>query len=91
VVGGAKAKGFAFALGITLETVDHLTAQIAAGILRAPIGAVRDNPPYGVNCVVDVPIQGTGAHRQRVVSVRTVWQLAKPGCAPRLVSAYIND
>lgn len=37
---------------VTIDGIDYLEAQITAGILRAPITAVRRNPPYGINCVV---------------------------------------
>lgn len=78
--GGPKARGFRRVLGITLADLDHLEAEIAAGIARTPIASVRDNAPYGVNCVVD------GRH----APVRTVWELRGPGDRPRLVSAYLK-
>src|SRR5580692_6117574 len=55
--GGPKARGFRLILGITIETIDHLEAQIVARILETPITDVRDNAPYGFNCVIDMHIR----------------------------------
>jgi hypothetical protein len=89
-VGGPKAKGFELILGITIGDIDHLATQITAGVLHTPIGFIRDNPPHGINCVVELPIQGSGAHSRRVANVRTAWIISTPGDPPRLVSAYIK-
>jgi hypothetical protein len=86
--GASKARGFALILGITVEHVDHLEAEIRSGILTTPVGSTRDNPPYGLNCVVDVPVRGVGDKRERTVTVRTAWLISDEGAAPRLVSAY---
>jgi hypothetical protein len=48
---------------------------------------IRENPPYGVNCVVDMPISGIGTKADRVANVRTVWVFDDPGAPPRLVTA----
>jgi hypothetical protein len=90
-VGGSKARGFELILGITIEAIDYLEAQIMAGILRAPISAIRDNAPYGINCVVDLPVRGIGVKANRLIEVRTAWELIKADVSPRLISAYIND
>jgi hypothetical protein len=58
-VGGPKAKGFERLLGIAAEDADYLEGAIQTGIFTAPIVAVRDNSPYGINCVVAVPRAGT--------------------------------
>lgn len=87
-IGGPKARGFQRILGITIDDVDYLADAIMAGVLRTPISSMREKPPYGVNCVVELDIRGIGAHNRRVANVRTVWQLAEPGGQPRLVSAY---
>jgi hypothetical protein len=89
--GGPKALGFLLILGITLQDIDYLEAQIIAGVLNTPINAIRDNPPWGVNCVVVVPVHGLREKSDRVVNVRTAWELAEPGEKPRLVSAYIDN
>lgn len=86
--GGPKAKGFELILGITIEAIDYLEAQIMARVLDTPVSDIRDNPPYGINCEVVMPIRGIGAHGHRVVKVRTAWEFAEPGDPPRLVSAY---
>ena len=88
--GGPKARGFADILEITLEDVDYLDVQIREGVLRTPISAVRQNPPYGINCVVEISVRGLGAKSDRIASVRTVWVIANPDTPPRLVTAYIK-
>ncbi len=85
--GGPKARGFALILGITIEAIDYLEAQILARILDTPIGEVRDNAPHGVNCAVDIQVRGIGAKAHRVITVRTVWIISAPGNPPRLVTA----
>jgi hypothetical protein len=87
-VGGPKARGFEAILGITIDAIDYLEAQIMARILDTPLSDVRNNPPYGINCVVDMPIRGIGAHGQRIVNVRTAWLISTTDDPPRLVSAY---
>ena len=87
-VGGPKATGFAVILGITAESVDHLEAEICIAILNAPVASVRDNPPYGTNCVVEIAVRGVGHLSERVVNVRTVWEHDEPGSRPRLVSVF---
>lgn len=86
--GGPKARGFELILGITIEAIDYLEGQIMARIRDTPISSIRDNPPYGLSCVVDMPIRGIGAHGQRLINVRTTWEIAALGDPPRLVSAY---
>lgn len=88
VDGGPKARGFKEILGITIEAIEYLEAQIMARILDTPISDVRDNPPYGISCLIDMPIRGIGAQSQRVVKVRTAWLISTTGDPPRLVSAY---
>lgn len=89
-VGGPKARGFERILGITVETIEYLVEEILAGILDAPVCAARSNPPFGINCAVELPIAGIGLHSQRTAIVRTIWELAEADAAPRLVSAYIK-
>lgn len=86
--GGPKARGFERVLGITIADIDYLEVAIQEGVLRASIGSVRDNSPYGVNCVVDFPVGGRGEKSGRTVDVRTVWELTGAGAPPRLVTAY---
>jgi hypothetical protein len=87
-VGGPKARGFEQILGIAIEDIDYLERAIQAGILTAPVGTVRDNSPYGINCVVAVPVRGRGPKSSRVVNVRTIWEISGEGARPRLVSAF---
>lgn len=88
--GGPKAKGFAVILGITLDSIDYLEAEIRRGIQQHPIKAVRVNEPYGWNCVVEFPLQGVGSYSERAENLRTVWELAEPLGPPRLVNAFLK-
>jgi hypothetical protein len=89
-VGGPKARGFELILGITLEEIDYLAETIEAGILEIAVSEVRENLPYGFSCVVNVPVRGLGSKADRIINVRTAWEITDPGEAPRLVSAYIK-
>jgi hypothetical protein len=75
-------------LGIRLEHVDYLEGAIQTGVLLAPVGAVRENPPWGVNCVVELPVRGVGEKRGRVVNVRTVWLLTGADARPWLSTSF---
>jgi hypothetical protein len=86
--GRPKARGFERILGITITDIDYLEAMILDGAQITPISSVSDNPPYGVNCVVDMPIHGIRDKSDRVLTVRTVWEIADANTPPRLVSAY---
>jgi hypothetical protein len=90
-VGGPKAVGFARILGITLHSVDYLEAEIEAGILVTPIRSTRENPPHGINCVVEFTLRGIGPHRRRAAALRTIWELTDPQSAPRLVNAFLKS
>jgi hypothetical protein len=86
--GGPKARGFEKILGITIDAIEYLEAQILARILDTPVTKIRDNPPYGIKYTVDMPIRGIGAKADRVINVRTGWLISTAGDPPRLVSAY---
>jgi len=86
--GGPKARGFELILGITIDAIDYLETQILARVLDTPISEVRDNPPHGVNCAVDIQVRGIGATADRVATVRTAWIISTPGDPPRLVNAF---
>jgi hypothetical protein len=88
--GGAKARGFDLILGITIESIDYLEAQIYSGIRKSPVVVVRPNPLFGANCAVDLPLRGIGAKRARVVTLRTAWLLERVESPPRLPSAYLR-
>lgn len=88
--GGPKAYLFEQLLGIALAEVDHLAAEIRAGVLGTPVSRVRDKPPYGVSCQVLVPVRGVGIHETRVMAVTTGWELRYVGDRPRLVGACIT-
>jgi hypothetical protein len=88
--GGPKARGFKIILGITIDAIDYLEAQIQAGILLIPITEVLENPPWGIKCVVIVPVCGLGEKSGRVVDITTVWQFDEPHAPPRLVTVYID-
>lgn len=86
--GGPKARGFEQILGITIEEIDYLEAQILARILDTPVTKIRDNQPHGINYVVEIRVRGIGAKAGRVVTVRTIWIIGTPGDPPRLVNAF---
>jgi hypothetical protein len=86
--GGPKASGFDLILGITIDAIEYLEAQIFARILDTPIREVRDNPPWGIKCTVDIQVTGIGAKADRVATIRTVWQFDEPYAPPRLVNAF---
>lgn len=86
--GGPKARGFERILGIAIDHIDHLEAEIQAGILVAPIKATRRAIPTGFNCVVEVPVRGLGLKRERLIAVRTAWLIPKPGGAPHMTTAF---
>jgi hypothetical protein len=86
--GGPKARGFELILGITIDAIEYLEAQILARILDTPVHEVRDNAPYGIKCTIDMPISGIGAKADRIINVRTVWAFDRPDAPPRLASAY---
>jgi len=86
--GSPKAHGFALILGITIDHLDHLESEIRAGILTAAVKSLRENAIGRINCVVELPVRGVGEKSERTVNVRTVWELADEGSAPRLVSAF---
>jgi len=88
--GAPKARGFALILGITLEHLEQLEAEIRSGILTTPVSSVRENAIHRVNCVVDLPIRGVGDKQDRRVNTRTIWELADKDAAPRLVSAFVK-
>jgi hypothetical protein len=37
---------------------------------------VRNNPPHEVNCVVEIPVRDLDSKADRVVVVRTIWEIA---------------
>jgi len=89
--GEPKARRFEQLLGITNEAAGYLEGQIKARLLDTPAIAVRENPPHGVNCAVDVPVRGIGAKADRVITVRTIWIYKTPDAPPQLVSAYTTS
>jgi hypothetical protein len=88
--GGPKARRFEQTLGITIRDIDYLEGAIQTGILVVSVGAVRDNLPWGINCVVEVPVRGRGERSGRAIKIRTAWELIDAEAAPRLVTAFLN-
>lgn len=88
--GGPKAKGFALILGITIDAVDYLEEQILLGVLQHPIKSVVSNRPYGLNCIVEFPIQGIGRYSDREANLRTIWELTDRLLPPRMISAFLK-
>jgi hypothetical protein len=86
--GRSKAHGFARILGITIEDIGYLEGALHTGVLLAPVGSMRDKPPWGVECVVVVPVRGLGEKSGRVVNVRTAWLLTGTDDPPRMTTAF---
>ncbi len=86
--GGPKARGFERVLGITLEDIDYLEGALYTGVTLVPISEVRDNAPYGIKCVVIIPVRGRGEKSERLIDVITSWEIRSTGAAPRLVTAF---
>jgi hypothetical protein len=89
-VGGDKARGFATILGIECDNIEYLEGAIQTGIMVTAIDTVRDNFPYGINCMIALPIRGLGKKNGRIIDARTVWEIPRRGVPPRLVSAYLR-
>jgi len=87
-VGRAKAQGFARLLGITLASIDYLEAELHRAVREVPISSVRGNRGGGLNCVIEFPLRGRGDFVDRIVTVKTVWELTAPCLPPRLVTAF---
>ena len=85
-----KANGFAVRLGIELDSIDYLEAEIRTGVSRVPICSVRPNPPYGLNCVVDFEITGRGNYSGRQARLRTIWELVDGQSRLRLINALLK-
>lgn len=66
------------------DDADVVWVAIAAAIMTAPVSRAIDTGKHGVNCRVDVEL----VIGKRSAPVRTVWNYAEAGSAPRLVSAY---
>jgi hypothetical protein len=88
--GGPKARGFALVLGITRKEINYLEEEILRKVQEVPIKSVRQNPPHGLNCVVEFPLRGVGAYSRRVVPLRTIWEFKTEGSPPRLVGAFLK-
>jgi hypothetical protein len=86
--GGPKARGFEKILGITLEDIDYLEGAIYTGITLVPVSEVRDNEPWGIKCVVLIPVRGRNEKSGRLVDVITSWEIRDTGALPRLVTAF---
>lgn len=61
------------------------------GARELPVSEVRENPPFGLNCNIVVPVRGLGKHAVRVAPVRTSWELRYEGDRPRMGTAYIDQ
>lgn len=88
--GGPKALGFERILGITRDHVDYVEQSIRIGILGAPVYSIRQNSPFGINCVVEFPIHGIGAKRLRTVNLRTTWIFVEATACPRMLTAFLR-
>jgi hypothetical protein len=77
-----------------LTTVVHnklvTLEQPSTGVLLVPVSSVRENRPYGIKCMVMVPVRGLGKKSGRIVNVRTIWELLDSDTPPRLANAYLR-
>ena len=89
--GREKAAGFRQILGITSDDIDYLAAVLLDGARTLPVSVVRQNPPFGLNCNIVVPVRGLGEYADRIAPVRTSWELRHEGDRPRMVTAYIDQ
>jgi hypothetical protein len=88
--GGHKARLFRRHLGITAADIEYLAGAVLGGVQNQPIAGIRDRGEFGMHCRVIVSVHGLREHAERVVNVRTVWEVRWDGDAPRLVTAYIT-
>ncbi|ADB48694.1 DUF6883 domain-containing protein [Conexibacter woesei] len=88
--GGDKARAFLLALSIERAHVDHLEAELRAGVRVTPISRV-DVKRHGFLFQVRIPVRGVMLHRNRVLPVTTGWHVPEEGMAPRLASAYLKS
>lgn len=88
--GGHKARLFRRQLEITAADLEYLAGAILGGVKTQPITEIRDRGEFGMHCRVVVPVHGLREHAERVVNVRTVWEVRSDGDVPRLVTAYIT-
>jgi hypothetical protein len=64
-VGGPKANGFLVILGIDLESVDYLIAEIEDGITHTRISKVEPKKAGAMGCTVKFRIAGVGRYSHR--------------------------
>jgi hypothetical protein len=89
-VGGPKANGFLIMLGIDLESIDYLIAEIEEGITHTPISKVEPKKAGAMGCTVKFRIAGVGRYSHRWSWLRTGWNLDGPEARPRLSTAYLR-
>ncbi len=64
-VGGPKANGFLIMLGIDLESIDYLAAEIEDGIAHTAISKVELKKADTCGCTVKFRIAGVGRYSHR--------------------------
>jgi hypothetical protein len=89
-VGGPKANGFQRMLGIDLESIHYLIAEIEVGITHTPISKVEAKKAGAMGCTVKFRIAGVGRYSHRWAWLRTGWRLDGPGAQPHLSTAYLR-
>ncbi|HEY1357798.1 MAG TPA: hypothetical protein VGF21_05790 [Thermoleophilaceae bacterium] len=67
-----------------LDDRERIWSAIAAAIIDAPVTAIRDRPPHGVVCGVEVTV----TINDRTAPIATSWHYPDEQAAPRLVTAY---
>jgi hypothetical protein len=70
--------------GVGLKDSERVWSAIAAGVLDAPVSAIRDRAPHGVVCGVELTV----TINDRTAPIATSWHYTDQEAAPRLVTAY---
>ena len=69
-----------------MDEINHLESAIRAGVLEAPIGAVRVRPPYGLTATCGPQCAGWGPETP-VAEVVTAWEFADAEAASPVPNA----
>jgi hypothetical protein len=83
--GGHKARVFRAALGLTINDVKWLRAQVLR-IAREGDAVEGEPSPFGKKYVIDAEL----THNERRAIVRTAWIIENGNDFPRLVSCYVK-
>lgn len=82
--GQSKARFF-LAFGFKIETWEHMAEALKNHAKDCPVTKVLDNPPFGVNYVVEGQLQTPDGRNPKV---RVIWAIDQNDTIPHLISAY---